>query len=373
MLGAVLLALAAAHAAGGLGGLLPQSGTHDVVRHAPELSVGGAAVVGGEGAGDVHPVRAGHAVAAAGAAHLHFGVDGGHHLGQHGAVFLGELSGAGLVGDAHVLRHHLHGVHAAEDAGDLALIPQPAKAPLGGAAAAGMGCKQLFGLRRQVVHQPSATERLHDDNHQPLGCGVLQSGAAGLAVLVQIVVLDLAEVPVPGVHQTAEGVGVAVVGKTHLRYSAGGLLCRQPLLDAQGLQAVPGLVIGEHVHEVVVHVVGAQAAQLLIEVLVQALPGLDEVVGQLGGDVHLVPQAVALQNGAQGGLTAGVDIGGIEVVDPGLDGGKQLLLRLVQIHAPRLLGKAHAPVAQHGHGIAVFVMAILHGDASLGMMNKISY
>ena len=71
------------------------------------------------------------------------------------------------------------------------------------------------GLGRQL-HQPPAPQRLHDDYRQTLFVGVQQPAPAGLAVLVQIVVLNLAEVPVIGVHQAAELFAAAVIGKADL-------------------------------------------------------------------------------------------------------------------------------------------------------------
>ena len=53
-LGAVLLALAAAHAVGGPGGILPQGGAHEIAGESGEIAVRGAAVPGGEDPGDIY-------------------------------------------------------------------------------------------------------------------------------------------------------------------------------------------------------------------------------------------------------------------------------------------------------------------------------
>ena len=98
VLGAVLFAFAAADAVGGRRGIFPEQGADHIVHEAPEFALLVPPVIGGEGAGDVHIFRAGHAVAAAGAAHLHFGIDGGHHLPEHGFLFgakLSDLNGGG--------------------------------------------------------------------------------------------------------------------------------------------------------------------------------------------------------------------------------------------------------------------------------------
>ena len=138
------------------------------------------------------------------------------------------------------------------------------------------------------------------------------------------------------------------------------LLLGDPLPDAQALQLVPGGHVGDHVHQVVVDVVGAQAAQLLAEGALHTRAGLDQVLGQLRGDVHPVAGIVLLQNPAHGDLVAGIDVGRVQVIHAAVDGGHQLASGLVQIDATALLGKAHAAVAQHGQLILARTRAVLH-------------
>jgi len=102
-LGAVLFALAAADAVGGGGGIGAQGGTHGVLLQRHELAVGIAAVIGGEGTGNVHTLGAALAVAAAGAAHLHFAVDGIHHASQHGFLGLAQLPCGNCGGGLHIV------------------------------------------------------------------------------------------------------------------------------------------------------------------------------------------------------------------------------------------------------------------------------
>ena len=173
----------------------------------------------------------------------------------------------------------------------------------------------------------------------------MQSRASGLGMLVQIVVLDLAEIPVVGVHNGPEGVGVAVIGKADLADLTGGLFFGDPVLDAQRAQAGPGPVVGEHVHQIIVHMVGAQTAQLLEEDLFHALPAFDHVVRELCGDVDPVPHTAALEDLAHGGFAAGVDIGGVKIVHACVDRREQLRFGFLQVDAPGLLGEAHTPVA----------------------------
>ena len=314
----------------------------DVIHLAPEAAFRVAAVVGRKAAGNIHALGAGGAVAAAGAAHLDFCVNGGHHLLQHGLIAVGQLPGLGGGGGAEVLLQHGHGVHAGKHAGDFFLIPQPAEGPLRRGVGLGMGGKNSLGLLRQAGHQLAAPERLHDHHGQALLMSVLQAPAAGLGVLIQVVVLDQAEIPIVGVDEAHEHLRMAVVGEAYLADSPGLSLLLKPLLNAQGLQAVPGLGIGEHVHQVVIHMIGAQALQFFIEELIQRVPAADEVMGQLGGDVHLMAQVVFLQNLPQGGLTTGVDVGGVKVIDARLNSAEDLPLRFGHVNAPGLAGKAHA-------------------------------
>lgn len=95
-------------------------------------------------------------------------------------------------------------------------------------------------VSRQQVYQLAAPERLHDDDRDALGLGGLQSGPARLGVLVQIIILNLAEVPVVSVQNLQEGVGAAVVGKADLPDAALGLAGGDPVLDAQGFQVSTG-------------------------------------------------------------------------------------------------------------------------------------
>ena len=134
----------------------------------------------------------------------------------------------------------------------------------------------------------------------------------------------------------------------------------QPLPHAQGFQLVPALHIGEHVHQVKVHMVGTQTAQFLGEIAFQIPGPADQILGQFGGDVDLVPAMVAGQDLPQGGFTARVDVRRIEVIHPIVDSGQNLLFGLVQVDACTLAGKAHAAVSQNRERLALFIVAVLH-------------
>ena len=360
MLGAVALALAAAHAGGGKAVAPADAHVAGELKPGRRLFLQVHEIIVVEDGGDIHPLGAGHTVAAAGAAHLLPRPQNGPDAAHQGPVRLRQTAGAGGVRDAAVLLHHFLAVHAGENAGDAALVPQPPQAQLGGGIA-GAAIRECFAGLLAQPHQLAAPEGLHDDHRDALGLGGLQTGPARLGVLVQIIVLNLAEIPVVGVQNLQKGIGAAVVGKADLPDAALGFAGGNPVLDAQGFQVFPLGIIGEHVHEVIVDMVGAEALQLLPEGLVDGLLAAHHVLGQLGGDVHTVPDAVFLQNAAQALLAAGVDVGGVEIVDAPVNGQQHLAGSLVIVDGGALFGKAHTAEAQLGDGVAVAVGTVLHG------------
>ena len=148
-----------------------------------------------------------------------------------------------------------------------------------------------------------------------------------------------------------------MIGKAHLPDLAGLLLFRQPFHNAEITQPLPGFDIRQHVHQVIVHMVGTQTAQLFLKIGFHAVRLLDQIMGQLGGDV---PQPVPLQNFPQGSLAAGVDIGGVKIIHAAPVSLKNFLLGLFHIHLSGGLGKAHTAISQHGNGISITVRTILH-------------
>ncbi len=220
-------------------------------------------------------------------------------------------------------------------------------------------------LLRKKVDELSAPERLHDDDRDaPLGRGE-KPFSPSLGVLVHVVVLDLAEVPVVGGEHLEEHVRVAVEAEADVADLAGGLLARDPVADAELLELVPRDDVREHVHEVVVHVVRPEAAELLVEVAVDGRRAADEVLRELRGDVHAVADAVLLEDAAKQLLASRVDVGGVEVVDAQLDGAHDLALRRGVVDGGAGAGRAleaHAPKAKERERLAVSVVAILHAN-----------
>ena len=205
--------------------------------------------------------------------------------------------------------------------------------------------KQLLCPLRKIFYQPAAPQRLHDHHRDPFAVGIVQAPPSRLGVLIHIVVLDLGKVPIPGIQQTAEGIRAAVVGKAYLADLTVFFLLPQPPVHAQIHQPLPGGRVCKHMHQVVVDVIGAKALQFLPEQLFQSIVAFDQVVGKLGGNVHLVPQTVFLQDLPHRSLAAGIDIGCIQVIYTAPDRLQQLLFRLLHINGPQLPGEAHTAIA----------------------------
>ena len=88
-------------------------------------------------------------------------------------------------------------------------------------------------------------------------------------------------------------------------------------------------------------------------------------MGQLGCNLYLLAQAVLFQNLTQSRFAAGVNIGGVIVIDTQTDGLQNFSFRFLHVNSSLLPGKTHAAKSQIGYGIAVFVIAVIHGSASL--------
>lgn len=69
-------------------------------------------------------------------------------------------------------------------------------------------------------------------------------------------------------------------------------------------------------HEVIVDMVGPQAPQLLIEEPVEILRALARSMRQLGRQQHPVTQPQALKRGAHARLVTGIEIRGVQIINP---------------------------------------------------------
>ena len=106
--------------------------------------------------------------------------------------------------------------------------------------------------------------------------------------------------------------------------------------------------------------VGSETAKLLGEELIETVVAFDKVVRQLCGDVHLVADVVAAEYLAERVLAAGVDVGGVVIVDTRVVCRQYLLFGLVNIDPARSGGKAHTAVAEGGEFVSVFIKPVFH-------------
>ena len=118
-------------------------------------------------------------------------------------------------------------------------------------------------------------------------------------------------------------------------------------------------------HEVIVDMVGPQAAQLLIEEPVEILRTLARSMRQLGRQQHPVTQPQSFKRSAHARLVAGIEIGRVQVVNPLLHRTGNDGIGCLRIGVPRCTGKPHAAQPQRRDTVAAFgVNAILHGPSS---------
>ena len=178
-------------------------------------------------------------------------------------------------------------------------------------------------------------------------------------MLVQVVVLDLAEIPVVILQDLQEILRVSVVGKPDIPDDAGFLLLPDPFQDPHLLQPDPLGDVRQHMHQVIVDIVRLKPFQFLPERFFNARHIPHHILGKLGGDVYFFPDPVPLQDCPEQFLAARIDIRGIVVVHARPVSGQDLLLRLVQIQRVPLFRETHASETQHGQFPAGSVLPIL--------------
>ena len=117
-------------------------------------------------------------------------------------------------------------------------------------------------------------------------------------------------------------------------------------------------------HEVIVDMVGPQAPQLLIEEPVEILRALARSMRQLGRQQHPVTQPQALKRGAHARLVTGIEIRGVQIINPLLHRTGNDGIGCLRIRTSRRTGKPHAAQTQRRDTVAAFgVNAILHGPS----------
>ena len=221
------------------------------------------------------------------------------------------------------------------------------------------------GICRQGC-QRAALDGLHDDKRYATFFGQLIAPVTGdllgTVVPVQIIVLQLAEIPRLVAQNILKPGRVVMAGKPKVPDASCGLLLPQPVHKAHGFCLfVPGLVQG--VQQVEVDVVHAQPLQLLFKNALGIVQIFAVPQRHFGGKI----KAAAVPFGdhaAHEGLTLAVviGIGGIKVVDTGgLSGVQQSFGALFVNGAVSFGGKTHTAVTQKGSADVVFVpVAVFH-------------
>ena len=87
---------------------------------------------------------------------------------------------------------------------------------------------RLKGARRQHVYKLPAAQRFHDDHRDSLCGSCFESLHSGLRHFIQIIVLDLAEIPVIVVQNLQKILGIAVIGKSDVPNGAARFFVSDP-------------------------------------------------------------------------------------------------------------------------------------------------
>ena len=372
MLGANGLTLAAADAVNGLFGIreagCPLLADGVLIAEHPEL------IADAEIVRNVHAHGAGHTVAAAGAADFDVAAQDVGSLPDGGVLGVGH--GAEISEGGEVVVQLVFCTHAGEDDLHIFVAGHPAQRPRGCTGVC-VQCIQRRGSVRRQLCQRTALDGLHDDEGNiqffgksiaPVACDLL-----GTVVGVEVVVLQLAEVPRLVAQDMLEARRVVVAGEAKIPDAPGSLLLPEPVHNAHLFgRIVAGFVQG--MQQIEVDVVHAQPLELLLEDVFGLVEGLAAPHRQLGGEVEALPRPLGNDPAHERfALTAVVGESGVKVVDTRLSGSVQQLFGPYFVDAAiRQGGEAHTPVAQQRGGdvppAAVFFrpITILHSHFSGG-------
>ena len=82
--------------------------------------------------------------------------------------------------------------------------------------------------------------------------------------------------------------------------------------------------------------------------------------GELCCDIDMIADARALEDFADGGFAAGINIGGVVIIHARIVCRQDLGFRFCEVDLAAFARKAHTAEAEDGNIVAVFVFAILH-------------
>lgn len=344
MLGADGLALAALDAVGGLAGV---PGHHLVVEVGVPVPEPLLVVHAGEqpGDADVHGTAVGAVVAGGAGDEIHAAEDLADPVHRRPLIV---AEGLEIPHEAHVVGELGHVAHAGEHHAHLGEAGGEADG-VAGVAAAVEGVEDRLGRVGQI-HQIAALHRLHHDHRlAELLAHLVDLPALHRQILVVgVVELDLhhLDLGILGEDLLQDG-GLVVEGDAYVADEA--LL----LQGEGGLIGPAALELGEvaaalGVHQIEVEVVHAAGGQLAAEEGLDIRLGLEIGVGELVGEEKAVPGIAAGQRLPDGqlALAADVAVGGVEIVEAGVQEGVHHLLGLPDVHLFFDHGQAHHAEAE---------------------------
>ena len=122
-----------------------------------------------------------------------------------------------------------------------------------------------------------------------------------------------------------------MIGKSDVPNRSVFLFFLDPVSDPDLYKLFPGFAVVEHMHQVIVNIIGLQSLQLFLKLFFCPRLCFYKVMRQLGCQTDLLPAVVFCQDLADCLLVAWINIGGIQVIDSMADAVHQLLLCLIKI------------------------------------------
>ena len=151
-----------------------------------------------------------------------------------------------------------------------------------------------------------------------------------------------------------------MIGETDISNRSALFLFLNPFQNADLLELFPHGHISQVMHQIVIHIVGAQPAQLFVKIAIQCCPVSNQVLGELGCKIYLFPDMISFKNFPHSCFTSGVDVGRVIIINSCAISGKKLLFGLSHVNAAALFGKAHTAVTQNAQIISFSIFPVLH-------------
>lgn len=148
----------------------PEAGRCIHILALPRFFLDGGRIVCRKTRGDIHPIGAGHAIAAGRAGNPERGTKRLGYALIYRLFFRPNGAGQRISGHLHILRKLLSCAHPTEHNRNLRLIPNPPQPPFSRRCRRICRPKRRVHGRRQILRQPAAQQRLHNDHGSPRSC-----------------------------------------------------------------------------------------------------------------------------------------------------------------------------------------------------------